>query len=92
MGQSERYRLRSHIATVIEHLIKLQASPASDPRNGWKISVRACPSWVSTTSEDQPQPAARSCGMILDETPDARQDVAATLQDYGEPPSWRSRT
>jgi hypothetical protein len=34
LGQSERSRLRNHIATIIEHLIKLQASPAVDPRNG----------------------------------------------------------
>jgi hypothetical protein len=39
VGKSERLALRSHIGTVLEHLIKLQASPAIDPRNGWKVSV-----------------------------------------------------
>ena len=33
VGRSERAALRSHIAAVLEHLIKLQASPATDPRN-----------------------------------------------------------
>ncbi len=30
VGRSERSALRSHIAAVLEHLIKLQASPATD--------------------------------------------------------------
>ena len=34
VGRSERAALHSHIAVVLEHLIKLQASPATDPRNG----------------------------------------------------------
>ncbi len=40
LGQSERSKLRNHIATNIEHLIKLQASPAVDPRNVWKLAIR----------------------------------------------------
>jgi hypothetical protein len=31
VGRSERGALQSHVATVIEHLIKLQASPAAPP-------------------------------------------------------------
>ena len=40
VGQSGRYRIQSHIGTVIEHLIKLQVLPAIDLRNGWKVAVR----------------------------------------------------
>ena len=36
VGQSERRALRSHVATVLEHLIKLHASPAVEPRRGWR--------------------------------------------------------
>jgi hypothetical protein len=39
VGRSERAALRRHVAVVLEHLIKLQASPPTDPRNGWKSSV-----------------------------------------------------
>src|SRR5271165_5386550 len=39
VGRSERLALASHVATVIEHLMKLQASPAVDPRVGWMERV-----------------------------------------------------
>src|SRR5690349_19640624 len=31
LGQSERHALASHIGTVIEHLLKLEVSPSTDP-------------------------------------------------------------
>lgn len=87
VGQSERYRLRSHIGTVIEHLIKLEASPANDPRNGWKASIRNARRGIRHCLKGSPSLRREIGQMILDETQDARQDVAAALQDYGEQPS-----
>jgi hypothetical protein len=86
LGQSERYRLRSHIGTVIEHLIKLKASPANDPRNGWKASVRNARRGIRQCLKTSPSLHREIGQMILDETRDAQQDVTATLQDYGEQP------
>jgi hypothetical protein len=86
LGQSERYRLRSHIGTVVEHLIKLEASPANDPRNGWKASVRNARRGIRHCLKTSPSLRREIGQMILDETQDAQQDVAATLQDYGEQP------
>jgi hypothetical protein len=86
LGQSERYRLRSHIGTVIEHLIKLQTSAATDPRNGWKLTVRNARRGIRHCLKSSPS-LRRDIGMmILEETRDAQQDVAATLRDYGETP------
>ena len=39
VGRSERSALASHVGTVIEHLLKLQASPEVEPRAGWKETV-----------------------------------------------------
>ena len=39
VGRSERAAVASHIAIIIEHLIKLQASPASEPRAGWIMTI-----------------------------------------------------
>ena len=39
MGDSELGALENDLARVIEYLLKLQYSPASDPRNGWVLSV-----------------------------------------------------
>jgi hypothetical protein len=39
MGRSDRQRLVSRLGRVIEHLLKLELSPAAEPRNGWMESV-----------------------------------------------------
>jgi hypothetical protein len=39
LGRSDRRALVSHIKRVIEHLLKLQYSPAHEPRPGWQESV-----------------------------------------------------
>jgi hypothetical protein len=38
VGRSERAALSSHISNVLEHLIKLQISPAT-PRAGWRETI-----------------------------------------------------
>jgi hypothetical protein len=38
-GRSERSALSSHIRIVIEHLAKLEASSATDPRASWQETV-----------------------------------------------------
>ena len=35
LGKSDRRELGSRLETIIEHLLKLQYSPAQDPRSGW---------------------------------------------------------
>jgi hypothetical protein len=71
---------------VIEHLIKPQLSPAIDPRNGWKTSVRNVRRGIRYCLKTSPSPRREIDVMILQETRDAQQDVAATLRDYGETP------
>ena len=39
LGRSDFRSVRSHLETIIEHLLKLMVSPASDPRRGWRRSV-----------------------------------------------------
>ncbi|MFD1623672.1 DUF29 domain-containing protein [Azospirillum griseum] len=40
MGRSEANALTSALTRVIEHLLKLEHSPAQGPRAGWRRSVR----------------------------------------------------
>lgn len=40
MGRNDRRAINSHLTRIIEHLLKLEFSPASDPRSGWRKSVR----------------------------------------------------
>jgi len=39
MGRSDLNGLISHFERLIEHLLKLEISPAANPRQGWKRSV-----------------------------------------------------
>ena len=39
MGRSETRAVESSLVRILGHLLKLEFSPAADPRNGWKASV-----------------------------------------------------
>jgi hypothetical protein len=86
VGNAERYRIQSHIGTVIEHLVKLQASPTIDPRNGWKTTVRNARRGIERSLKTSPSLRREVAEMIGEETSAAKQDVAATLKDYSERP------
>ncbi len=40
LGRSDRREIVSRLATVVEHLLKLEHSPAREPRAGWKDTVQ----------------------------------------------------
>jgi Domain of unknown function DUF29 len=40
LAVGERASVESHTETIIEHLLKLQYSPAPRPRRGWRLTVR----------------------------------------------------
>jgi Domain of unknown function DUF29 len=40
LGGALKRSVRSRVRTIIEHLLKLQHSPAVDPRPGWRDTVR----------------------------------------------------
>ncbi len=39
LGASQRRELRSRLAVILEHLMKLEHSPAVDPRRGWVDTI-----------------------------------------------------
>jgi hypothetical protein len=86
LGKSVARELASHIAVVVEHLMKLQASPASDPRNGWKGSIRRARIAIKRDLKDAPSLRRAVAGMIADETEPVRGLVAASLEEHGEQP------
>jgi len=86
VGRSERSALRSDIATVLEHLIKLQASPATDPRARWRTSIRRARIAIQKTLKDNPSLRPVVAAVIADETPSARVLAMSALEEYGEQP------
>lgn len=86
LGRSERSALRSYIATVLEHLIKLQASPATDPRNGWMETIDRARADIDRALIDSPSMRRLVGGMIAEEARRSGRQVARSLALYSEQP------
>jgi hypothetical protein len=41
LGNVQAHEIRRRLARIVEHLLKLQFSPAREPRRGWRI-LRRC--------------------------------------------------
>jgi Domain of unknown function DUF29 len=82
LGGAVKKSVRSRTRTIIEHLLKLQHSPAVDPKPGWRDTVR-------TQRDDLLDDLTPTLGRELaDELPElyarARQRTEASLRDHGE--------
>jgi hypothetical protein len=86
LGRSERRALASHMALVIEHLLKLQASPATEPSRGWRDTIRRARQKVEDVLEESPNLRREVAGLIVKRIMRARALVHANFQDYGEQP------
>ena len=92
VGQSERYRIQSHIGTV--HGTPDQAASLAGrpiPGTGGRPLSGMLAGGIARTLKTSPSLRREVAEMIADETSAVKQDVAATLKDYGENRSWRSR-
>jgi hypothetical protein len=65
LGRSVRHELRSRISTIIEHLLKLEYSPATDPRRGWMETI------ARERSQIEP---------LLDESPSLRREIVRIIK------------
>lgn len=54
LGKSLRSELRNRLATIIEHLLKLQVSPAAEPRTGSIETIERERLEIETLLEDNP--------------------------------------
>ena len=79
---SVRTAVRSRTRTIIEHLLKLQYSPAVDPRHGWRRTLRV----PRRELADDLSPSLRR--QLADDLAelyrDARENAADDLRAYGE--------
>src|SRR5437764_13443450 len=54
LGTSQRSALTSHIMRIIQHLVKLEYSPAVEPRHGWRRTIRLARLQAQRRIEDNP--------------------------------------
>lgn len=78
LGRSERRELRSRIGTVLEHLLKLELSPAQAPRPGWQDTIRRERLAVADLLSDNPSLRSLVPDMVREQ---ARHRVRLVWQD-----------
>ena len=92
LGKSVRRELRSQLTRIIHHLLKLQHSPATDPRRGWRSSIREVRSEVATLLNENPSLRGELVRFAGEQLPEAIKLATADLEDYGEiDPAARAR-
>jgi hypothetical protein len=84
LGRSERRELRSRISVIIEHLLKLEHSPARNPRRAWMDTIARERSNIELLIEDSPSLRGEAARMIADETKRAVRNASRALIRRGE--------
>jgi hypothetical protein len=84
LGLSQRHELSSRIATILEHLVKLAASPAHEPASGWVQTVVRERDQIEDLFDKSPSLRRQVPAIIHKRIPGARQLAALSLQAHGE--------
>lgn len=54
VGQSQKHEIRTRLLRIVEHLLKLQYSPAEEPRRRWIETVLQQRAEIESVLEDSP--------------------------------------
>ena len=84
LGISQRNELRSRIAMIIEHLLKLEHSPATRPRHGWIATIGRARLQIERVLDDSPSLRREIPVMVATELPRTTRLVGRLLQSRGE--------
>ncbi|WP_428540138.1 DUF29 domain-containing protein [Rhodopila sp.] len=86
VGRSERSVLSSRVRTIIEHLAKLEASPASKPRIGWQETVLRCRADIDALLQATPSLRRELDETVANELGRALRLAAASMKLHCEAP------
>ena len=84
LGKSDRRELRSQIRRIMRHLLKLEISPALDPRGGWCSTIADSRSEIEDVLQDSPSLGREVDRMIAEELNTAAKFAAADLRQHSE--------
>jgi hypothetical protein len=84
LGRSLRFALRSQISRIIQHQVKLQYSPATDPRSGWRRTIRQARDEIRQILIDSPSLKREVGRLIGEETRSAVELAARDLEEHDE--------
>ncbi len=84
LGKSLRLGLRSQIGRIIQHEVRLENSPAIDPRNGWRRTIRQARVEICRILDDSPSLRSEVPRLIREETGRAVQLAIIDMEEHGE--------
>ena len=84
LGRSDRRELASRIQVIIEHLMKLEISPAKAPRRGWEATIVRERQKVRGLLDESPSLRGVVAELVAKAVPAARDVVEAHFADYRE--------
>jgi hypothetical protein len=83
-GKSQLHQLKSQVRRVIELLLKLEFSPAADPRRGWVESVGDARSEIELVLDDSPSIKREIGTAITTGLRHAARKAIFALEEHGE--------
>ena len=84
LGRSQRTELNSQMRRILRHLFKLEASPAVDPRAGWRATIRDARVEIDDLLEESPSLRSEIDVASKRQTATAAKLAANDLGDHGE--------
>jgi Domain of unknown function DUF29 len=84
LGRSVRRELRSRLGVIVEYLMKLQHSPAIDPRGGWMDTINRERLNIEDLLEDSPSLKRELPSIIEQLKPRVARLASSSLFGYGE--------
>jgi len=79
LGRSQKRELRSRLDVILEHLIKLENSPAIEPRAGWISTIGHERSDIEYLLNDSPSLKSEMASMIIEQCPKVARRVDREL-------------
>jgi hypothetical protein len=84
LGKSQAREVASRLRTILVHLIKLLAPPATEPRGGWRETIIEQRSAIERVIEDSPSLRKTIGRVIAKEIGPARRQASVALIGHGE--------
>ena len=84
LGISQRRELLGRLVVILEHLIRLERSPAASPRGGWMATIGRERLNIEELLQDSPSLRQEIGPMIATLEPRVARFAAASLSEFGE--------
>jgi hypothetical protein len=84
LGRSNTRGLRAHMTRIIQHFVKLEHSPAVDPRNGWRRSIRLARLQIERLLQDNPSLRQEIRRLVNDAVKDGIELAIIDLEEHAE--------